>query len=76
MTKIAEKQTNMKEDYPYIVVPFDTENEVLAREKGMSNTFCKDLITAEEVQRRQNMYSGIKWIVKETENETLNWNLS
>lgn len=57
----------MKQDYPYIVVPLDESNKILAKQIGLSDTFCKNLKIAEEVQKRQNIYSGVKWKIKETE---------
>lgn len=60
----------MKNDYPWIVVPF-YPNE--AKRLGLSATFCRTRRCAEEVVYRLNTHSGTSWYVKETENEVLDW---
>ena len=63
----------MKREYSYIVVPADEDNKLLAKQKGLSDTFCKTYQIAQQVEERQNLYSGVKWKIKETTNEKLNW---
>lgn len=65
----------MKEDYPYMVVPFDKDEEEKAKTKGIPSTFCADIDVAIDVMTRQNKYSGVLWRIKPTEDEVLNWNL-
>ena len=63
----------MNKEYPYIVVPIDEDNKLLAKQKGLSDTFCKTYQIAKKVEERQNLYSGIKWKIKETTTEKINW---
>ena len=63
----------MNREYPYIVVPVDESNKLLAKQKGLSDTFCSTYQIAQIVQERQNLYSGVKWKIKQTTNEKLNW---
>ena len=63
----------MNKEYPYIVVPSDENNKLLAKQKGLSDTFYKTYQIAQQVEERQNLYSGVKWKIKETTNEKLNW---
>lgn len=65
----------MREDYPYMVVPFDKDEEEKAKTKGIPSTFCADIDVAIEVMTRQNKYSNVLWRIKPTEDEVLNWNL-
>ena len=65
----------MKDDYPFIVVPLNEEEEAKAKAKdhapGSSSTFCRDMETAQKVMARLNTDSGIRWRIKETEDEEL-----
>lgn len=63
----------MNREYPYIVVPVDESNKLLAKQKDLSDTFCRTYQIAQIVQERQNLYSGVKWKIKQTTNEKLNW---
>lgn len=63
----------MNKEYPYIVVPADDANKLLAKQKGLSDTFCKTYQIAQQVEGRQNLYSGVKWKIKKTTTEKLNW---
>ena len=63
----------MNKEYPYIVVPIDEDNKLLAKQKGLSDTFCKTYPIAQQVEERQNLYSGVKWKIKKTTTEKINW---
>lgn len=63
----------MNKEYPYIVVPVDESNKLLAKQRGLSDTFCRTYQIAQIVQERQNLYSGVNWKIKQTTNEKLNW---
>lgn len=65
----------MNSEYPYIVVPINEVNKLLAKQKGLSDTFCKTYQIAQQVEERQNLYSGVKWKIKKITTEKINWQL-
>ena len=62
----------MNSEYPYIVVPADEANKLLAKQRGLSDTFCKTYQIALQVEERQNLYSEVKWKIKKTTTEKIN----
>lgn len=70
------KERSFQEDYPFMVVPLNENEEKKARAAGIPSTFCISELAAKEVMERQNKYSGILWKVRATtENDKLNWKL-
>lgn len=70
------KERSFQEDYPFMVVPFDDNEEKRAKAAGIPSTFCNSELGAREVMNRQNKHSGILWKVRPTtENDKLNWKL-
>lgn len=70
------KERSFQEDYPFMVVPLNENEEKKAKAAGISSTFCNSELRAREVMNRQNRHSGILWKVMATaENDKLNWEI-
>lgn len=69
------KKNKFKKNYPYIVVPLNESEKEKADGKGIKDTFCANIDIATEVKTRLDWYSGVLWRIKQTEDETLNWNI-
>lgn len=64
------------EDYPFMVVPLNENEEKKAKAAGIPSTFCNSELGARKVMNRQNRHSGILWKVRATtENDKLNWEI-
>lgn len=69
------KENEFRNDYPFMVVPFDKVEEMKANKKGMSKSFTRTMDCAIEIMNRQNKHSGVLWKIKKTENEVPNWSV-